>query len=150
MSGALARTAIWTGGLALVAVTAINVAAVIGRRVGLPVHGAIELVQVGVLVAGVLALLRATALGAHARVHLLLDRMAPPRRAVVERLCSLAGALFFAGLLAGSLWIQSDLWTSGEASEVIGVPWRALRLIANLALAGVTLLFLRDAVRGRQ
>ena len=150
MSGPLTRTLVWIGGGALVTATMINVGAVIGRRIGLPLHGAIELVQVCVLTAGTIALVRATALDAHARIHLVLDRVSPPRRAWVERGCALAGALFFAALLAGSLWIQADLWSAHEAGEVIGVPWRMLRLIANLGLAAIALLFALQALRRRQ
>lgn len=150
MSGSLTRTLVWIGGSALVTATLINVGAVIGRRVGLPLHGAIELVQVCVLVAGTIALVRATALDAHARIHLVLDRLSPPRRTWVERGCSLAGVFFFAALLAGSLWIQADLWTAHEAGEVIGVPWRMLRLVANLGLAAITVLFALQALRRRR
>lgn len=150
MSGSLTRPLIWIGGSALVTATLINVGTVIGRRIGLPLHGSIELVQVCVLVAGTIALVRATALDAHARIHLLLDRLSPSHRAWVERGCALAGVLFFAVLLAGSLRIQADLWTAHEAGEVIGVPWRMLRLVANLGLAAITVLFARQALRGRR
>lgn len=150
MSGRVTTIGLWIGGLALVAATLINVCAVIGRRVGLPLHGAIELVQVCVLIAGTFALVRATGLEAHARIHLVLDRIPAGARALAERLCALFAALFFAALLAGSVWIQSDLWNSHETSEVIGVPWRALRLVANLGLAAMALLSLWHAARGRR
>lgn len=147
MSGRVTTLGLWLGGLALIAATLINVGAVVGRRIGLPLHGAIELVQVCVLIAGTLSLLRATALEAHARIHLVLDRIPAGARALAERFCALIAALFFSALLAGSLWIQSDLWNAHESSEVIGVPWLALRLIANLGLGFMTLLCLWQAVR---
>jgi TRAP-type C4-dicarboxylate transport system permease small subunit len=150
MSAVMTRIGVWLGGSALVAATAINVGSVIGRRIGLPLHGAIELVQVCVLVAGTIALVRATALAAHARIHLVLDRLSPPRRDLADRLSALADMLFFIALLAGSAWIQSDLWNAHEASEVIGVPWRVLRLAANLGLASIAALFAMQALRGRR
>lgn len=150
MSGRVTNLGLWLGGGALIAATLINVGAVVGRRIGLPLHGAIELVQVCVLIAGTLALVRATALEAHARIHLVLDRLPEAARGLAERLCAFAAALFFAALLAGALWIQADLWAAHEASDVIGVPWRLLRLVANLGLAVMTLMCLWQAVRGRQ
>ncbi|WP_295638038.1 TRAP transporter small permease subunit [Novosphingobium sp.] len=150
MTAPLTRIGVWLGGSALVAATSINVGAVIGRRIGLPLHGAIELVQVCVLVAGTIALVRATALLAHARIHLLLDRLPPPRRELADRLSALAGMLFFVALLAGSGWIQADLWNAHETSEVIGVPWRLLRLVANSGLVLIAALFALQALRGRR
>ena len=44
--------------------------------------------------------------------------------------------LLFAALLAGSVWLAADLWDGYERSELLGVPWKLLRLIAN-ALAAV-------------
>ena len=99
---------IWTGGAALLAATAIDTIAVIGRQVGYSVHGAIELIQAAILVAGSLA------------------------------------------LLTGSAWVAADLWNSHEVSEVAGVPWRWMRLAANLALATMLVLTLRELVRRRE
>jgi TRAP-type C4-dicarboxylate transport system permease small subunit len=150
MSAPMARIGVWLGGGALVAATTINLGAVVGRGMGLPLHGAIELVQVCVLVAGTIALVRATALAAHARIHLVLDRLSPPRRELADRISALAGMVFFVALLAGSAWIQADLWNAHEASEVIGVPWRVLRLVANVGLASIAALFALQALRGRR
>ena len=60
--------AIWVGGGALLAATAIDTFAVIGRQIGLPLRGAIELIQAAVLVAGCIALVLATHVDRHARV----------------------------------------------------------------------------------
>ena len=48
MSGPL-KAAIWLGGIALLAATAIDTLAVIGRHLGIPVTGSIELMQAAVL-----------------------------------------------------------------------------------------------------
>ncbi len=37
-------------------------------------------------------------------------------------------------LLAGSVWIAYDLRGGHEESELLGVPWFALRLVANVCL----------------
>ena len=70
---------IWTGGAALLAATAVDTVAVIGRQVGFRVHGAIELIQAAVLVAGAVALVAATAARAHARVRIVVERLANAR-----------------------------------------------------------------------
>lgn len=138
-----------TGGIALLAATGIDTISVIGRHLGLLFRGSIELVQVAVLVAGTLGLLVATLGRAHARVHLLIDRMSESRRAVLDRVSALLGAVFFATLLAGSVWLMADLWTGHEQSEVLGVSWRAMRIFANIVLAAIVLAWLGQAVRTR-
>ncbi|WP_298287717.1 TRAP transporter small permease subunit [Novosphingobium sp.] len=145
------RTAVTlTGGIALLAATGIDTISVIGRHVGLPFRGSIELVQVAVLVAGTLALLVATVDRSHAKVHLLVDRMNEPARAMLDRVSALLGALFFAALLAGAAWLMADLWGGHEESEVVGVPWRWMRLFANVVFLAIILALLGQAVRGRK
>ena len=141
------RALIWLGGLALLAATLIDTVSVIGRNAGFALHGAIELIQAAVLVAGGIALVVATLAASHARVHLLLDRLAPPRKALANRLCAAVTAFFFAAMLAGSIWLGLELWPSHELSELLGLPWRWLRLFANLCLASGMLLLLRQTFR---
>ena len=142
------RALVWIGGAALLGMTAIDTLAVFGRNLGWPIHGSIELIQAAVLIAGGIALLAATLAGNHARVHVLLDRLSPSGKVLALRTTALIMALFFAGLLAGSLWLAADLWLAHEQSELRGVPWRWLRLIANLCLAACMIAALRQAVRG--
>ena len=144
---ALRSLMIWTGGIALLAATAFDTVAVIGRQVGFAVHGTIELIQAAVLIAGSLALIAATAANNHARVRLLVNRLDRSRE-WLERGSDLLTALFVLALLAGSGWLAIDLWSSHEVSEIAGVPWRWLRLFANLALAVVAALALLAFVRG--
>jgi TRAP-type transport system small permease protein len=146
----LRNTMIWVGGAALLAATAIDTLAVIGRQVGLPLRGSIELIQAAVLVAGGLALVAATAVDQHARVHLVVERLETRKRLVLDRASDLLTALFFACLLAGSVWLSLDLWNSHELSEIVGVPWRWLRVIANLCLVAVVVLALRHVVGGKR
>jgi TRAP-type C4-dicarboxylate transport system permease small subunit len=146
---ALRNLLIWTGGAALLAATAIDTIAVIGRQVGYSVHGAIELIQAAVLVAGAVALVAATAARTHARVRILVERLGKARPAA-ERISEVLAAIFFGALLTGSAWLSADLWASHEVSEVAGVPWRWMRLAANLALAAMLVLTLRELVRRRE
>jgi len=145
----LRKTITLIGGLALLAATGIDAIAVIGRHVGLPVRGSIELVQVAVLVAGSLALLVATLERSHAKVHLLVDRMSATARDLIERISTVMGAAFFAALLAGSIWLMVDLWQGHEQSEILGISWRAMRLFANAVLLTIVLALLGQAVRTR-
>ena len=142
------RLIIWTGGLALLAATAIDTFAVIGRHVGLPVPGSIEMMQAVVLVSGVIAMLVATIENAHARVKLVVDRLSPARRAVADRLSNLLTLLFFAALLAGSSWIAWDLRDAYEQSELLGIPWLALRVIAGLVLLATCGVLALRVIRG--
>jgi TRAP-type transport system small permease protein len=130
----LRRLAVWIGGAALIAATTIDTLAVIGRNIGLPVLGSIELVQAAVLVSGIFGLIFATAGDDHARVRILTDRHARAG-ALADVLGPLSMALFFAALLTGSVWLAADLWNGHERSELLGVSWRVLRLIANFGLA---------------
>lgn len=133
---------VWLGGGALLAATAVDTLSVIGRQIGLPVHGAIEMIQAAVLVSGGLSLVMATLAGNHARVHFVLDRLAEPTRRAAQRACDVAVAVFFGALLLGSGWIAADLWNAHEVSELVGVPWIALRAFANLCLAAVVVVTL--------
>ncbi|QCI95922.1 TRAP transporter small permease [Novosphingobium sp. EMRT-2] len=146
----LARIMIWTGGTALIAAAGLNLLSVIGRHTGLPLKGAIELVQVGVLVAGTLALVSATLARNHARVHLVLDRLKPGGAHLVERLSLLLTMAFYAVLLCGSAWLASDLWGSQEVSELLGVPWRWLRMFLNAGLVVVLVLLARQLVERKR
>ena len=143
------RLMVWLGGGALLMATAIDTLSVIGRHIGWPVHGSIELIQPAVLVAGVLALLAATLAAGHACVHIVLDRLPPALRGQAKRFGALVTALFFAGLLAGSWWIMADLWSAHEVSELAGVPWRWMRLFANLCLGATVIVLLGQVLRGK-
>jgi TRAP-type C4-dicarboxylate transport system permease small subunit len=135
---------VWIGGIALLLAVAIDTIAVIGRHIGFPLTGSIELMQAVILVSGGLALVVATAEQSHARVRLLVDKLSEGHRRVADRLSDALTLLFFLPLLVGSVWLAADLWNAHEQSEWLGVSWRALRLIANLCLLGVSgLLFWR-------
>lgn len=137
---------VWSGGAALLAATAVDTAAVIGRQVGFAIHGAIELIQAAVLIAGSLALIAATIANNHARVRILVERMGR-MQPWAHRLGDVLTIVFLAALLTGSAWLSIDLWHSHEISELAGVPWRWLRLFANLALLVMILALARNLLR---
>lgn len=139
----LRNALIWVAGGALLAAMLVDTLAMIGRQIELPLIGSIELVQAAVLLAAGGALIVATLDRAHARVNLLLDRLPERQRRLLGRAHSLAAALLFAGLLAGSAWIAADLWNGYEESELLRIPYRPLRLSVVLAFVVLLLLALR-------
>ncbi|WP_232512294.1 TRAP transporter small permease subunit [Novosphingobium sp. PP1Y] len=141
------KALVCTGGTALLAATALDTAGVVGRHIGLPLHGVIELIQPAILTAGTVALLWATLCASHAKVHLVVDRLPEAWAARALRIADLASALFFAGVLAGSIWIAADMWPSHERSELVGVPWAALRVIANIGILATIIVLVRRLVR---
>jgi TRAP-type C4-dicarboxylate transport system permease small subunit len=146
----LYRVLVAIGGAALLVAMGVDALAVVGRHAGLPLLGSIEIVQAAVLVSGATALLVATLAGAHARVHLLLNRAAPGARATLERIGAACGAALFLALLAASLWIAVDLWSGQEESELLRLPYRPLRLFTIAAAAAIAVTFLAEALRGRR
>jgi TRAP-type transport system small permease protein len=126
----------WIGAAALLAVTGVDAAAVLGRHIGLPFTGSLELVQAGILLASTSALVAATAVNRHASARLVLDRVPAGVRRWMQRLNALMSVLFFLLLAAGQLWVTTDLWHAHEDSDVLHLPFAPLRLIG---IAGVLL-----------
>lgn len=140
---ALKDALVWVAGGALLLAMVTDTMAMLGRQLHWPLLGAIELVQAAVLFGSAGALLLATLEQAHARVHLLLDRLPSDWQVMLARLHAALSLLLYAGLLAGSAWLTLDLWNGHEESELLGVPYRPLRITVVLVLAALVL----DAAR---
>lgn len=140
---ALYRGLVWVAGGALLVAMTTDTLAMLGRHLRIPLLGSIEIVQAAVLLAASGSLLLATALDAHARVHLLQRRLAPGARLGFERFSLLAAIGLVLALLAGSLWITIDLWHGHEESELLRIPWKPLRVIVLLLLSGLLGILLR-------
>ena len=143
------RLLVVTGAVALLIALAVDALAVIGRHLGLPLLGSIELVQAAVLVSGSAALLVATLAGVHARVHLLVDRLPPKLQSGLLRVGYLLSALLFLAIAVASAWIASDLWQGQEQSELLRIPYRPLRVVAVLATVSVAAAFFRQLLPGK-
>jgi TRAP-type C4-dicarboxylate transport system permease small subunit len=150
MTARLYKVAIWVGGLALLAAALIDTGAVLARNLMSSLHGSIELIQAAVLIAGALALAIAVASHTYARVHLITERLGPSAKLWLDRFTAITVAAFFLCLLTGSAWIAADLWHGQELSEVIGVPWRWMRLFANLCLLAAIVILLRQCWRPKR
>lgn len=148
IAGVLTTISFVLGSIALLLAMTTDAAAVVGRHIGVPLLGSIELVQACVVVAASSAMVGATLSRTHATVHILLERVSPGAKAVLERFGDLLSALLFAFLLAGSAWIASDLWDGHERTELLHLPLMALRLFWCASAALILGLFLIRAVVG--
>ena len=135
------------GGTALLLAVATDGLAVVGRHVGHPVLGSIEIVQATVLIASAAALVISTLARRHAVVHLLVNRLEPRRKARIERIGQICGTILFLLFLVGSAWIAFDMWDGHEESELLRIPFAPLRMIELAALFGVASVFAWHAIR---
>ena len=146
-SGPAMRALVLLGGGALLLAMAVDGIAVLGRHIGLPLLGSIELVQAAIVVAATAAMIVATIGRTHATVHLVTDRAPPHLRRWLVGTGQAMAALLFLALAAGSAWIAADLWNGHEESEVLGIPFRPLRLLVVLGSATLVVIFLGQALR---
>jgi TRAP-type C4-dicarboxylate transport system permease small subunit len=98
--------------------------------------------QAAILLASSAAIVLATVAKKHAVVHLLIDRLSPARRSVMERVHALLSAVFFAALSIGSVWIAFDLRNGHEQSELLRIPFAPLRILSIVAVLAVTGIYL--------
>ena len=131
----------------LLTVMVVETVSVIGRHIGSPLLGALELIQAAILLAACAAMVSTTATDAHATVHLVVDRLSAPVRTALLRVGAALSALFFTALFAGSLWLVFDFWHAHEQSELLAIPFRPLRVIVTASAGAIAVLFLRRAVR---
>jgi TRAP-type C4-dicarboxylate transport system permease small subunit len=137
----------YVGAGALLIVMAVETVAVIGRHIGWPLLGAIEIIQAAILIAACAATVAATLNQAHATVHLLVDRLPLNVKQWLLRFDLLLSALFFAGLTAATVWLAVDFWNAYEESELLHISYRPLRAVTALATAAIAIIFLNRAVR---
>ena len=131
----LLRASYGIGGAALFAMVAVDFTSVAARHLGLRVLGAIEIIQICIVVAISAAILAATLQGAHAAVHLLVTRVGPRARLGLERLSDVLSVTLFLGLLFGGTWVLKDLWPQDERSDLLRLPFAPARMVWCLALA---------------
>lgn len=140
----------YVGAGGLLTVMLVETLAVIGRHTGLPLLGALEIIQAAILLAACAAMVIATFTNAHATVHLLVDRFPAPLKRAVLRAGGLLSALFFAGLTAGSIWLLTDFWGGHEISELLGIPFLPLRIVASLCAGVIATVFAYRALRSER
>lgn len=129
------------GATGLLLAMATDAIAVLGRHLGLPLLGAIELVQTCVVLASAASIVIATLHGSHARVHILTERLPTHWQGYLNRAADLSAACVFVAIAAGSCWILLELWSGHETTELLRIPLRWLRLYWLLAALLVAALF---------
>ena len=139
----------YLGGIALLFAMAVEAVAVLGRHIGIPLPGSIELVQAAILVAASAAMLSATLADKHARVRVVVDRLNCGPLVILKRIQVFVSVLFFGALATGSIWIFMDLWGGYEESEVLHIPYAPLRILCIVAVLGVAFDFLRRIREGQ-
>jgi TRAP-type C4-dicarboxylate transport system permease small subunit len=136
------RWLFYVGAAGLLLAIGADAIAVLGRHLGIPLLGSIELMQAAILLASSAAIVLATVAKKHAVVHLLIDRLTPRQRTLMERVHALLGAVFFAALGIGNVWIAFDLRDGHEQSELLRIPFAPLRILTIIAVLAVTAIYL--------
>ena len=136
----------YIGAAGLLAMMLIEAVAVIGRHIGAPLMGALEIVQVAIVPAACASMLIATLHGAHAAVHMVTERMPAAAQRWAFRFGSVLAGLCFAALCAGSAWLCVEYWNSFEHTEVLHLSFRPLRVLVTLAAAALALAFFHRAL----
>jgi TRAP-type C4-dicarboxylate transport system permease small subunit len=140
----------YVGAAGLLSMMIVEAIAVIGRHTGIPVTGALEIVQAAIVPAACAAMLIATLQGAHAVVHMLTDRMPEAVRRLTMRVGAALAGLCFTALAAGSAWLTAESWNSFEQTEVLDIPVRPLRVLVTLTAAALALIFFHGAIRAEK
>jgi TRAP-type C4-dicarboxylate transport system permease small subunit len=137
----------YVGSAGLLLVMVSQAISVVGRHVRIPLLGALEMAQAAIVPAACASMVIASLAGTHAVVHLVTERLPSGLRGPVNRLSCLLAAVFFAGLCIGVTWLARDFWSSHEASDVLHIPFRPLRILVSLAAVALSLFYLVRALR---
>ena len=143
------RGALGVGAVALLLAMATDALAVAGRHLGFTFLGAIEIFEACVVIAATSAIVIATIDRSHARVRILLEQVGASVAGALDRAADLVSALVFVVLIAGSVWLASDLWNGHEVTEVLNLPVRWLRAIWIAGAVLAAAIFTGQAVRRR-
>ncbi len=137
----------YLGAIGLVVLMVVGTLAVLGRHVGRPFLGAIEIIQAAILLMACASVVIATISEAHAAVHLLTDRLAAKPKHSLAKLAAFLSAIFFIGLTVGGVWLAMDYWHAHEESEVLHIPFRPLRALTALTMASIACVYLYRTFR---
>ena len=135
------------GGAALV-----TVADVVGRRLGMPVEGVVDLVQLCVVTGAWPVMPYAFLAATHVSVDFLVERL-PPALVVALRIFAAAVAFVLMALIAKTGWDTFTVRTMfGDRSQQLGIPiawyWYPLLAGSVLSLVGIALQFGRSLGSG--
>lgn len=137
----------YIGASGLMLAMIVEAISVLGRQLGLPLLGALEIIQAAILLTASASMLSATLAGVHATVHLLVDRLSPGTRAGLHRIAFAISSAFFACLSIAAVWLTVEAWNDFEHSELLHIPYRPLRVIVVIMTAAVAIVFAYKAVQ---
>ena len=138
MNRAVARIAFTLGAIGLLGAGLSDFCGVVGRHIGYPLPGAIELVRMFIVLVVSASLVAATWANGHAVVHVVIERLPPASRAAMLRLGAAAGAIAFGLLSAAGIWMLLITWNGSERTDLLGLPmapWRILWCVATSVVA---------------
>ncbi|HEY6123416.1 MAG TPA: TRAP transporter small permease subunit [Steroidobacteraceae bacterium] len=139
----------YVGATGLLAVMVIEVIAVIGRHIRVPLLGALELAQAAIVPAACASMVIASLTNAHAAVHLVTERVPEHVRGAMARFSAILAGVFFLGIATGSGWLTIEFWNSFEETDVLHIPFRPLRVLVTVcAMALAFIFFHRGVSRG--
>lgn len=150
LGAALSQLVFVIGAIGLLGAMCVDFAAVVGRHIGVPLLGSIELSQLCIVCMASASLLGTTLERGHARVQLLTERLPSRASTALERLSNALSALFFAFLLIGSCVLVAELWNGDEVSELLHLPIAPLRVLWCAVAAGIVATFLARALARRK
>jgi TRAP-type C4-dicarboxylate transport system permease small subunit len=135
------------GGLALVVMTLLICADVLGRMLKHPVTGTYDLVGLlnGVIVA--FAMAYTYSIKGHVAVELLTQGLRPRVKGVLGALVSLMSLFFFVILIWQLVVYGIGVWRSGEASMTVGIPIFPFAYGIALGLVPLCVLILIDFIK---
>jgi len=137
----------YVGASGLLIAMGIEAIAVAGRQLGIPLLGALEIIQTAILLTASAAMLSATLTDAHATVKLVVERLSPRAQSILHRLALLISAAFFACLAVAVTWLTIDAWNDFEHSELLHIPYRPLRVLVIVMTTAIALTLAYKAVR---
>lgn len=149
VTGFAGKVAFYIGSVGLLLATAADSIAVLGRHTGFALLGSIEIVQAAIVFIAAASMVSVTLSHGHAAVHIVTDRLSPPRQRQFTRIAALFAAVAVGLLIAGSVILLGDVWDGHERSELLHIPLRWFRLLMIIALGVVAVLFLKAAFAPR-
>jgi TRAP-type C4-dicarboxylate transport system permease small subunit len=137
----------YIGASGLMLAMLVEAVAVIGRQLGVPLLGALEIIQAAILLTASASMLSATLSGSHATVHLIVERLSHAGQAVLRRASFAIASAFFACLAMSAAWLTIEVWNDFEHSELLQIPYRPLRVIVVVMTTAVAVVFAYKAVQ---
>jgi TRAP-type C4-dicarboxylate transport system permease small subunit len=133
----LSKLSFALGAAGLLGAMALDFTAVVGRHIGVPLLGSLELSEASIVCMASASLLGTTLDRGHASVHLLIERLSVRAKQHMLRGADALSGLFFLFVLCGSVLLVAELWNGAEYSELLHVPIVPLRLIWCCAAAAI-------------